>query len=157
MVYSCCHLAGRATAITIAAVSLNACMSRKSTISLSGLNMDGLLTYSKNSSFTESAKGPFLRFREWTNKMFRHLFPVLSSVQSSHYRPVLPAGPDDGVADGADPAQVGSHAAVLGPDSIDKKVLEKLFEILFYSVTCLEFPFLNFFLVSVRNLKPKLM
>ena len=72
MVYSCCHLAGRATAITIAAVSLNACMSRKSTISLSGLNMDGLLTYSKNNSFTESAKRAFIRFREWTNKMFSH-------------------------------------------------------------------------------------
>ena len=72
MVYSCCHLAGRATAITIAAVSLNACMSRKSTISLSGLNMDGLLTYSKNNSFTESAKGAFIRFRECINEMFPH-------------------------------------------------------------------------------------
>ena len=38
---------------------------------------------------------------------------MLSPVQGPHDRPVLPAGPDDGVADGADPAQVRRNAAVL--------------------------------------------
>ena len=38
---------------------------------------------------------------------------MLSPVQGPHDGPVLPAGPDDGVADGADPAQVCSYAAVL--------------------------------------------
>ena len=38
---------------------------------------------------------------------------MLSPVQGPHDGPVLPAGPDDGVADGADPAQVRSYAAVL--------------------------------------------
>merc|ERR1719471_464909 len=42
-----------------------------------------------------------------------HLFPVLSSVQGAHDRAVLPAGPDDGVADGADSAQVDRHPALL--------------------------------------------
>ena len=92
--------------MTIQAVSLNACMSRKSTLSLSGLNMDGLLTYEEtNWKIVNGLKKACIKYCD--------LFPVLSSVQGPHDRPVLPAGPDDGVADGADAAQVDRHPALL--------------------------------------------
>ena len=92
--------------MTIQAVSLNACMSRKSTLSLSGLNMDGLLTYKDTKwKIVNCLKGACTKRCD--------LFPVLSSVQGAHDRAVLPAGPDDGVADGADAAQVDRHPALL--------------------------------------------